>query len=119
MEEWNKLCSLKLMGLIIQEEERKLIEIREEIQTVTSSVTEYVATSEYKSLQKKSQESLEKLEQQVMAMKKSKFTRDVSDYQNNQIYVWRKRYNNSTPRSILKQNQSWNHSDSRNSPRQE
>lgn len=85
MEEWNKTlseCSLKLMGLIIQQEETQLKEINEEIKVTTDA-----STSEYVILEKKTEESLQKLEESVMATKRSKFSRDLNDYKNNKVYM--------------------------------
>lgn len=97
-------CSIRLMKLLIQQEESTLSTLNTEITTMHDQLKEFENTSEYQTMYEKMLTNLKKLEDNVTSMKKAKFSRDVTDYHKNQVYNWKRTpARQFTPRPILKQ----------------
>lgn len=93
MSEWNATlseCSTKLMRLIIQQEEVTLTELNMEIEEAKVLLAPHANSSEYEALRVKMENNLKKLEDHIMDIKKSKFNRDILDYQKIQVYTRRR-----------------------------
>ncbi|XP_069609164.1 uncharacterized protein [Ranitomeya imitator] len=109
VDEWNMIlsnCSTKLMQLIMKYEDIKLKNIQSEINDIKTSL-EKKDINKYNEELKNIKTSLLKSEDLIMSRKKNKFQRDLSDYQNNQVYEWgrwQKAYK--SPRPILKRTNS-------------
>lgn len=102
MIEWNNVlseCSLDLMGLIAAQEEKLLTTINGEIQSLRDSLNVYNTLVFYKSLDSELNDIVNKTEQDIMAIKRQKFLRDLQDYQNGAVYV---RNRTERPHSILR-----------------
>lgn len=108
--EWNDTltdCSLKLMGLLVKQEDLMLNDLNIEIQALEQLITTEHNKEEYTLLKEKMETNLRKLEDDVMNMKKVKFNRDTLDYQKQQVYNWQAAYpRRKFPRSILKKKNS-------------
>lgn len=106
---WNAIlsdCSLKLMRLIIEQEELILKDIAEEIQITVTSLTPFEGNGDLAGLKAAMESNLLKLEDMITETKKSKFSRDNNDYKQNQVYTWKVNpYQSRQPRSILKRDQ--------------
>lgn len=101
---WNDIlssCSLSLMDLIVTEEITKLQSLHAEIEKTQTNLNVYTDTEDFSSLQEKMTNNIAKLESTIMNLKKSKFQRDLEDYNKNQVYNWSKERRMSTPKSIL------------------
>lgn len=103
--QWEKIltdCSIKLMELIISQEESMLRDIRDKIVTVQSTVKVHSSMDLFNSMDSRMTENLNKLEKMITDVKQNKFQRDLQDYKSNMVYIWQRPRFNSTPRSILK-----------------
>lgn len=92
------------MNLIIKQEEKILVELNTNITTMKEQMVNSVDTQEYKDLLQQMDNNIKKLEDDVTALKRSKFSRDLIDYEKNQVYTWKFTPGRGrNPRSILKQ----------------
>lgn len=105
-EEWNLIlstCSLKLIQLIIKQEEEKLKVLSEEIKTAESAVQEFKDSKDFDQEYQKIKDNVDKHEEWLASVKKTKFQRDIYDYSHNQVYEWKPRDRTfNTPKSIIK-----------------
>lgn len=100
-EEWNaKLseCSFMLMDMLIKREQRKLEELKQEIEGKENDLRGAMTDTDFQSIARNIGEKVKKHEDSFVEIKQRKFSRDLNDYQNNQVYSWHL----NRPRSILK-----------------
>lgn len=93
MEEWNLILtesSLKLMTILIKQEESDLSHIQEQIKQTTESITLYNTTKDYIILNRKMQDNIQKLDCSIMDIKKKKIEGDLTDCRNQQVYSWKR-----------------------------
>lgn len=105
--DWNNTlseCSLSLMRLIIDQEALKLQELSKEMTDLKNTVSDLATDKPFMDQNEKLMATINKLEATIMQVKKNKYQRDMSDYQKNEVYLWRRNENGRTPRSILRQN---------------
>lgn len=74
------------MGLIVAQEEKLPITINGEIESVRDSLNAYNTLE--KSLDSDLNDIVNKTEQDIMAIKRQTFLRDLQDYQNNQVFIY-------------------------------
>lgn len=91
-------CSIKLMQLIVEDEEIQLKKIDNEIKELESSVKSDFASPNWEKWANTLSTNLKELEERIMSVKQ-KFERDLRDYDNNEIYTWRKERSRSTYRN--------------------
>lgn len=107
MTKWNDILtdsSIRLMQLIVSYEETALVSIRKEIKDIQTSLQQHVGLTEIQEWDTKLKANISKLEMDIVAMKKSKFQRDLNDYKQDCVYAWNKWQRSYTPKSILKSN---------------
>ncbi|XP_073412599.1 uncharacterized protein [Dendrobates tinctorius] len=92
-------CSLKLIQLIIQEEEAHLASIQTDIKALKNDLAKFSQHVDFQKLQDRMKSNLVKLENSITDIKKRKFERDLKDYKENKVYNWQ-----SYPRPTLKKN---------------
>lgn len=105
-EEWNSIltdCSIALMNLIIKHESDKLVELQGEIMQLRTSLPNLSNNTPVMEMNSKIENNIEKLELTIMEIKKSKFKRDLEDYNKNVVHNWHiLRLANRTPHSLLR-----------------
>lgn len=82
-------CSLKLMLLIVEHEQEQLKTLEQEILTLNKDIEPLNKMSEYEGLNRMILDNLSQLEDVLATTKQGKFQRDLSDYENGQIYTWK------------------------------
>lgn len=100
---WNDLlsdCSLKLIELIVQTEKMRLKEIEREILDMKVEIQQQLEQQPYEEILTSIQDKVNKYEKDIAQVKTKKLQRDSNDYDQGQVYNWRRREG---PRSILKQ----------------
>lgn len=85
-------CSIKLMKLLIEDENHQLILIQEEINKLEVTVKTQLVFSEWEKWQNTVSDNLKKMEENIIMTKQSKFERDLHDYSNNEVYSWKKEH---------------------------
>lgn len=102
---WNEIlstCSLSLMDLIVTHEMTKLQSLESEIIKIQDNLKVFADKEDFSTLQDNVMKNVDKLETNIMQIKKAKFQRDLDDYNKKQVYPWSKTRWMSTPKSILK-----------------
>lgn len=101
---WNSIlsrCSLDLIKLIVKHEEQKLTEVRASIIEVEKTANEKFSTQpDFTDLISKMNDNISKLEEIITNIKKKKYQRDLQDYTEDKVYIWRQERRR--PRSILR-----------------
>lgn len=100
--EWNTIlskCSLELMSLIVSHEEALLRTISTEIQSLKESLLPIQQLSSYATLLEDLTAHTDKLEAEIMDTKRHKYLRDLQDYEQGEVYTYKKA---ERPHSILK-----------------
>ncbi|XP_056409872.1 uncharacterized protein LOC130335126 [Hyla sarda] len=110
-------CSAKLMTYIVEEESLELASMQQEMEGLRTQLAMYKEHKDFASVEQAALEKLDSVENSIMDIKKSKFQRDILDYNKDQVFSWHlnKGDNPDTPRSILRTPRS--RSKRRNHPR--
>lgn len=77
-EEWNSIlteCSIKLMKLLVKQEDQHLKGIKEEIRILQQSTNTHSAPEKFQRLNNKMQSNLKSLEDQIMFTKRIKISK--------------------------------------------
>lgn len=101
--EWNDIlskCSFDLMRLISTYEEKLLVDVNQNIVSLKESVMQYRSLSIYDDLNTDLQLNISNLETEIMETKRSKYLRDLKDYEDGTVYIRTK--DKRFPYSILK-----------------
>lgn len=99
---WNEIlstCSLSLMDLIVTHEMTKLQSLETEIIKIQENVNVFADKDIFSTLHENVMRNVDKLETNIMQIKKAKFQRDLDDYNKKQVYSWSKTRWMSTPKS--------------------
>lgn len=108
VQEWNQTlseCSLKLMSLIVKEEQNRLLTLKEDIDKLQGEINSSLSADVLSKWNDKIQIKLTKAEDLITKTKKAKFQRDKLDYQQDKVYTWhREKGDNMITRPILKRN---------------
>lgn len=110
--EWNSIltkCSVDLMKLIVQYEQKSLDEMETEIKTLQDTISKLAPPGKMEEITKQIDTNILKLEENIMILKRRKFQRDVQDYIKGEVYTW----TTNKPKSILKSNRGWNNNRNR------
>lgn len=94
-------ASLKLMGLIIEEEERILADQKKELDTTMQTLKSLEHLENYQHSFQEVEDRLEKMERRLMELKQKKYIRDLEDYKLNKVHNW-SRKGGPRAQSILK-----------------
>lgn len=89
--EWFGLCnafSLDLMYLTIKHLNERLISLQTEITNLEVEVKEQLTKEKYTELSTSIADTLAKLKESILKVKKRKFERDSRDYHLDQVYTW-------------------------------
>lgn len=92
--EWYGLCnafSLDLMFLTIKHLHDKITVIQEQINSTERELKDSLPELQYTEVTANLTESLQKLKENILKVKKRKFERDNKDYLNNQVYTWNRK----------------------------
>lgn len=92
--EWNQIlstCSTKLMELIVKHESETLADLSKKLEDAAKNLQEFKEIQDYQLQLDKIEDLVNKQEESIMTVKKSKFQRDTYDYTHNQVYEWGRR----------------------------
>lgn len=76
------------MKLLVQYEQKSLDEMDAEIQALLDSASKLVSSGKMEETMKQIDTNLQKLEENITALKWRKFQRDVQDYIKGEVYTW-------------------------------
>lgn len=104
--EWNEIlssCSIKLMELIVKYEDEKLKNLSVRLEDLDKDLSAFKSLKEYQEQIQRMEDVINKQEENISIIKRSKLQRDMYDYSHDQVYEWGRRMKTpTTPRSILK-----------------
>lgn len=92
VKEWQEIlsqASLKLIKLIIRHEKIKIDDLGKQILDTKMELEQYKLDRDYQSLMDRTASTIEKLEQDLIKLKRNKYERDLVDYQNDMVYSWK------------------------------
>lgn len=88
VQEWNAIlsnCSFELMRLIVRYEQECLYKINSNIKDQKEAVNKFAHLPTFTDSENKLQRMIEELETQITQIKRTKYLRDVDDYQSNTV----------------------------------
>lgn len=81
-------CSLDLMLLVIENQNKRMTSIKQEIAELDTQLKKDFSAEQYKELVEKCDAQLEIYKTEMQRYKMDKYRRDTMDYRNNAVYSW-------------------------------
>lgn len=83
-------CSFKLIQIIIDSRTEELTQLRDDISVIQQSLTPLQQHKDFTGLDTRLNKNLDRLEKSVISGKNDKLARDHMDYENSNVYIWKK-----------------------------
>lgn len=99
-EEWANFfltCGLELVSFIIKRKQKKLREVQEQIEKISSQLDPVKSLDEFNIISGNIQKFLEKKENELISKKQKKFKRDITDFKSGRAFKWQFKENNNGP----------------------
>lgn len=81
-------CSLDLMLLVIDSQNKKLVSVKQEITDLESELKAKYSSAQFKELLQKCDEQINTYKTETQQKKMEKYRRDTMDYRNDNVYPW-------------------------------